>query len=116
MKLTVSITTNNTILKRKLIFCSLQAVLFSVLCSTLARAQDTDEVKAVSAKPTPFYYASYYPGKGYLKVIYLLPLSCYQDTTQAIEDISQDTTIPMLIPTIDTLDTIPTTTTCCLPQ
>ena len=69
MKLTVSITTNNTIDNRKLIFCSLQAVLFSVLCSTLARAQDTDEVKAVSVKPTPLYYASYYPGIDYLKVI-----------------------------------------------
>ena len=52
-----------------MIFCSLQAVLFSVLCSTLARAQDTDEVKAVSAKPTPLYYASYYPGIDDLKVI-----------------------------------------------
>ena len=69
MKLTVSISTNNTIDNRKLIFCSLQAVLFSVLCSTLARAQNTDEVKAVSAKPTPLYYASYYPGIDYLKVI-----------------------------------------------
>ena len=69
MKLTVSKSTNNTIDNRKLIFCSLQAVLFSVLCSTLARAQNTDEVKAVSAKPTPLYYASYYPGKDDLKVI-----------------------------------------------
>lgn len=69
MKLTVSISTNNTIDNRKLIFCSLQAVLFSVLCSTLARAQNTDEVKAVSAKPTPLYYASYYPGIDDLKVI-----------------------------------------------
>ena len=69
MKLTVSISTNNTIDNRKLIFCSLQAVLFSVVCSTLARDQNTDEVKAVSAKPTPLYYASYYPGNDDLKVI-----------------------------------------------